>query len=207
LLKPRVPFISNSLQQAVVKSFTDEIAELVLREQSVYIDARNTMKFQHGPRWASPANDLGDKEGEMNQHSVESALALTDVVNGDPVVTFTHTDEIARAMILSFTRMLFTKMNEVTAQTGNVINAADHNSQLEAFAASLEGMEMSVDEDGKLNLPTIFIPPSQSEKLRKEIENASPEMHKRIDNIKLTKLKEATRREEKRKHRFESRGE
>ncbi|MEO9527714.1 hypothetical protein [Roseibium sp.] len=205
--EPRVPFVSKSLQRAVHRSFVEEIAELVQREQAAYVDTKNTMKFQHGKRWTSPANVLGDKEGELEQHSVESALALADVVKADPSVTFAHTGEIAGAMMSSFNRMFFTKMNEVTAQTGNVVHAADHKSQLEAFAATLETIEMSIDEDGNLNLPTIFIHPNQTEKLQKEIENAPPDMHKRIESIKAMKLKEATQKEEERKSRFERRGE
>lgn len=202
---PRAPFISKKLSQAVAKSFMEEISELVRREQAIYLDANNTMKFQHGRRWASPANDLGEKEGEMEHHSVESSLALADVVKGDPAVTFNHTAEIARAMISSFERMLFAKVNEITAKTGNVVNAAEHHSQLEAFAASLESMEMCVDEDGELSLPTIFIHPSQTEKLREEIENAPPEVHERIESIKAKKLQEATQKEKERKNRFERR--
>jgi hypothetical protein len=205
LPKLRAPFASKRLNQAVAKSFVDEIAELVRCEQAVYLDANNTMKFQHGRRWASPVNALGEKEGEMEHHSVESSLALADVVKGDPAVIFTHTAEISRAMISSFERMLFAKLYEVTAKTGNVVNAAEHNSQLEAFAETLETIEMSVDEDGNLNLPTIFIHPSQTEKLKKEIENASPELHERIESIKTKKLQVATQKEEERKNRFERR--
>ncbi len=201
----RVPFISKRLHKAVAKSFVDEIDELVRHGQAIYLDADNTMKFQHGRHWASPANDLGDKEGEMKSHSVESSLALADVVKGDPAVTFTHIAEIASAMIASFERMLFTKMNEVTAKTGNVVNSADHNSQLEAFAESLEQIEMSVDEHGNLNLPTIVIHPSQTKKLNEEFENALPEMHERLESIKARKLQEATLKEEERKNRFERR--
>lgn len=205
MTEPRTPFIAKSLHQAVAKSFMEEISELVRREQAVYLNANNTMKFRHGRRWASPANDLGDKEGEMEHHSVESSLALADVVKGDPAITFKHTAEIARAMISSFERMLFAKMNEVTAKTGNVVNAAEHNSQLEAFAESLENIEMSIDEDGNLSLPTVFIHPSQTEKLKEEIDSAPPEMHERIESIKAKKLEEATQKEKERKDRFERR--
>lgn len=205
--EPRVPFISKGLQRAVAKSFIEEVADLVRREQAVYLNPNNTMKFQHGRRWESPANDLGDKSGEMENHSVESSLSLQDVVEGDPAITFKHTSKIARAMSSSFERSLFTKMNEVTAQTGNVVNAAEYNSQLEAFAASLESIEMSVDEDGNLSLPTFFIHPSQTDKLAKEIEAAPPELHERIENIKAKKLEEATHKEAARKSRFERRQE
>lgn len=205
LSEPRTPFVSGRLQDAVAKSFMEEIADLVRRQHEVYLDPNNTMTFQHGQRWESPANDLGDKSGEMEQHSVESTLALADIVKGNPALTFKHTNEIARAMNSSFEKMLFFKMNEVTQRTGNVVNAAEHNSQLEAFAASLERIEMSVDDEGNLNLPTFFIHPSQHEKLMKEIEAAPPELHERIEGIKAKKLEEATKKEADRKGRFERR--
>lgn len=205
LSEPRTPFVSGRLQAAVAKSFMEEIADLVRRQHEVYLDPNNTMTFQHGRRWESPANDLGDKSGEMEQHRVESTLALADIVKGNPALTFKHTNEIARAMISSFEKMIFSKMDEVTKKTGNVVNAADHNSQLEAFAASLESIEMSVDDEGNLNLPIIFIHTSQKEKLMKEIKAAPPELHERIEGIKAKKLEEATKKEADRKGRFERR--
>jgi len=205
LSEPRTPFVSRRLQDAVSKSFMEEVADLLRRQREVYLDPNNTMTFQHGHRWVSPANDLGEKTGEMEQHSVESTLALADIVKGNPALIFKHTNEIARAMNSSFEKMFFSKMNEMTEQTGNVVNAADHNSQLETFAASLECIEMSVDDEGNLNLPTFFIHPSQQEKLMKEFEAAPPELHERIERIKANKLKEATQKEADRKARFERR--
>ena len=98
----RTPFISGRLQDAVAKSFMEEIAALVRRQHEVYLDPNNEMTFQHGRRWESPARDLGDNSGEMELHSVESTLALADIVKGNLALTFQHTSEIARAMNSSF---------------------------------------------------------------------------------------------------------
>lgn len=163
------------------------------------------MQFQHGQRWESPANDVGDKSGEMKVHGVESSLAVADLVKGNAALIFEHTHEIARGMISSFGRMLFSRMNEITAKTGNVVDVAKHNSHLEVFAETLEKIEMSVDEDGNLSLPTIAIHPSHSEKVAKEIEEASPELPERIEGIKAKKFEEATQKEARRKARFERR--
>lgn len=163
------------------------------------------MKFRHGVRWESPANELGDKSGEMVSHSVEGSFALSEVVKGNLKVIFENINGTAREIASSIERTLFSKMIEVTAKTGNVVNAADHKNQLEAFAASLENIEMSVDEDGNLSLPNIYIHPSQEAKLLKEIEEAPPELHERIQHIKTRKLKEATQKEAERKARFERR--
>lgn len=203
--EPRTPFVFKELQRNVAISFTEAISELVRRDSAGYFDNSNSMKFQHGARWETPANELGDKSGEMVSHSVEGSLALAEVVKGDPKIIFENINGTARAITSSIERMLFSKIIEVTAKTGNVVNAADHKNQLEAFAASLEDIEMTVDEDGSLNLPNIFIHPTQEAKLLKEIEEAPAELHERIEHIKAKKLKDATQKEAERKARFERR--
>lgn len=204
MAEPRTPFVSRRLEQSVAESFMSEIDEL-MRKKAPYLETNNAIEFQHGQRWASPANNLGDKFGEIEQHIVESSLALEDVVKGDPKIIFRHINKVAQATVSSFDKMFFSKCNEVTAQTGNVVNAADYSSPLEAYAAVLEKMEMSVDENGDLNLPTFILAPDQHKALLKEMREALPEMRERIEKIKAKKLAEATQKEAERRNRFEKR--
>ena len=141
----------------------------------------------------------------MEEHSVESTLALADVVKGDPALTFKHASEIAQEMASSFERMLFAKMREVTGKTGNVVDAAAHRTLLEAWVASLEAIELSLDDEGNLNLPISSFAPSQRQKLIEEIERAPPELHERLEAMKAKKLEEAKNKEAGRKRRFERR--
>lgn len=202
--KPRVPFVSEKLQQIFNESFTNEIAELV-HNTAPYLNSNDAIEFQHGRHWASPANELGDKSGEVERHSAECSIAPADIVKGDPKIIFKHINEVAIEMISSFDRMFFDKIDEVTSRTGNVVNPADHNSLLEAFFAMIEKTEMSVDENGNLNLPTIIVPADYNKELKKAKQEASPEMHKRMEQILVEKLAEATQKEAERIGRFEIR--
>ena len=190
--KPRIPFISKKLQSAFASSFKYEIEKLVRLAQADYLHSDNIMTFQHGERYESPANELGDRSGQMECHSVNSSLALADIVKSNPEVIYLPINKVSDAFFSSFSRMINAKMNEVTNTTGNTVNAKDHESLLEAFAASLEKIDMGLDEDGNLTLPTVHIHPSQAEAVSKAIKNAPPELCERIEKIKAQKFAEAT---------------
>lgn len=201
--EPRTPFVSKKLQRSVAKSFSDEVRKLVRLNQEAYLDSNNIMTFQHGRRWESPVNDTGDKSGEMERHSATCTISAEDIVRGDPNLIFERADEIAHEFGSMIFRTLLKKVDEATAKTGNVINMAEHDSVLDAFAASIESVEMSLDDEGNLRLPTIFLNPIQQARLVKEIENAPLALKSRIERIKELKLEEATNREAERKGRFE----
>lgn len=200
----RTPFVSKSLERAVTESFAKEVARHIREGQAAYLDPSNTLEFQHGRRWESPANALGEKTGEVKQHSFASELKLEDVVKGNPAIIFRQTQEVAKGMFDSFERMLFSKILAATEKTGNVVNAADHDSLLDAFVASIEKIEMSVDEKGELSLPTLALHPDQSQVLAQQFEAAPPELLERIERIKAMKLEDATRKEQERRNRFEN---
>lgn len=203
---PKVPFVSSALQEAVNQAFSKEIATRVRAKHEQIFDPRNTLEFQHGRRWENPANNLGDKSGEVEQHSFEMSVHMEELLAGNPIVIFQRAELVASEMHNSMERMLFSKLNQSTAQTGNIVNAAEHDSFTEAFAKSLETIEMSVDASGELSMPTIFVAPEQGEAIFKQLKAAGPEYEKRIDEIKERKRQEALKREEERLAKFERRG-
>ena len=202
--EPRPPFVSKKLQQIFGDSFMNEIAELV-RTKTPYLDSIDAIEFQHGRCWTSPANELGDKSGEIEQHVAECSIALEDIAKGDPKIIFNHIATGAQKMTSSIDHMFFGKIDEVTSRTGNIVNSADYNSQFETFLAMLEKIEMSVDENGNLNPPTLVLAPGYRAELQKILQEASPEMRKRFDRIMAKKLADATRKEAERISRFEKR--
>lgn len=201
----KIPFISKSLESAVSVAFSNEISGQIRTKQEALLDPNNSSEFQHGKQWASPANDVGDQSGVLEPHSFEMSVHMKEVVAGNPAVIFNNVDKVASGMHNSIERMMFSKLAESAEISGNVVNAGEHGSFPEAFAQMLEKIEMSIDEDGNLQLPTIAVGPEQGEKLMKTLQAAGPEFDKRIDEIKERKRIQALERERLRVERFDRR--
>lgn len=202
---PRTPFVSKSIQRFVDEAFALDISERVQVQQATFLSPENVLEFKHGARWQSPANEVGDKSGQVETHSFEHSLELEDVVDGNPSTIFSQSNAVARGMMLSFERMLFAKLEESTEKSGNVVNSSDHASPLDAIAELLEKMDFSVNQDGELNMPTMCFHPDQHKKLFETMEQAPPEFKERIEELKKRKRKRALEREAERLARFERR--
>ena len=205
--EPKIPFISNTLEKAVAEAFSKEIDRRTRAKQERIFGRQEAGDLQHGRQWESPANELGEKSGEMETHSFEMSVDIKEIVAGNPIVIFKHAELVATEMSNSFEKMLFNKLESSTALADNAVNAAEHDTFAEALAQSLERIEMSVDEQGNLQLPTIFVPPEYLERTLKQLKTAGPEYEKRIEEIKERKRQEALQREQERLNKFERRNE
>lgn len=205
--KPKIPFKSSALEKAVTEAFSKEVDRRIHAKQERIFGRQEALDLQHGRQWESPANELGEKRGEMETHSFEMSVNIKEIVAGNPIVIFQHAELAATEMSNSFEKMLIKKLESSTALTGNVVNAAEHDTFAEALVQSLERIEMSVDEQGNLQLPTIFVAPEQMEKTLKQLKTAEPKYEKRIEKIKERKRQEALQREQERLDKFERRNE
>ena len=207
VLDRKIPFISNALERAVTEAFSKEVGRRARAKQEMTFGAQETLDLQHGRQWESPENEQGEKSSEMETHSFEMSVDVKEIVAGNPFVIFQHAEIVATEMSNIFGKTLFKKLELSTLQTGNVINVAEHESFAEALAQSLEKIEISIDEQGNLQQPAIFVAPGQRDKILKQLKAAGPEYEKRIDKIKKRKKQEALQREQNRLDKFERRKE
>lgn len=198
----KTPFLQKKLGEAYMIGFSKDVSDRSEQKRSELMDPRNVLSFHHGRKWESPANEFGDRSTEMTQHSTTTELHLKDVVLGDPTVTFRTAMTVSEQMHSSVMNMMISKFSDVTAQTGNVVNAAGRPFP-EAFAEILEMLQPTLGDDGELQLPTMIIHPSQGPKLVAELERAGPDFERRIDELKARKKLEAEENEVARLNRFD----
>jgi len=198
----KIPFISRSLRKAFMEGFVRDVGERSRLKRENVMDPRNVLEFQHGRTWKSPANEHGDQDGELTLHSTETELHMKDIVNGNPMVIFRTTEYISSKMHDSFMSAMFDKVHAATSNSGNVVNTTD-GSWPNAMNDMLEMLVPSLDENGELQMPTMFVAPSQGEKIVTELKAAGPEFEKHIEDLKERKKLEAQANEDTRRKKFE----
>ncbi|MCK4818719.1 hypothetical protein KA005_23305, partial [bacterium] len=92
-------------------------------------------------------------------------------------------------------------LNEVTAKTGNVVDAGGQPLSHELLLKTLETIQLDFDDNGKPIMPTLVVSPQQYEKIKvKNIEwENDPECQKQFEQMMNRKRKEWHDRESNRK--------
>lgn len=200
----KLPFRYPDIERVFMSGFANEVGNKTksLREQ--FMAPENVLKFTHGITWEAPANELGDKVGTFKRYGSEIELNLADVVNGKLGLIFEHVQAITDEVHLQLERSLFETVHDTTERTGQVVDGRN-KSFPEAMFESVEMLNLPIGEDGELSLPTMFVHPSQGEKIGEQFANLPPEFAKKFEELKDRKKNEAQVREQERLDRFEKR--
>jgi hypothetical protein len=99
-------------------------------------------------------------------------------------------------------RLLVETLSHSTEKSGQVVDGAQKTFP-ESMYEMVEKMELPLDKEGELSMPTMIIHPSQSPKLEAQFTSAGPEFEEKFAELKDRKKKEAQEREEQRLARFE----
>jgi hypothetical protein len=105
-----------------------------------------------------------------------------------------HLEEMAEQLARSMSESFLQRMNEVTAETGNIVDAGGKPFSEDIFLDGMEGMEHNFSKDGSWKPPTIIVGSGMAEKLAAAGE-ISAAGNKRLKTILERKRNEHRRRE------------
>lgn len=168
---------------------------------SKYLPPENRHYLRHGGKWEHPGLPNA-VNGGIEQHSSNVELPFEGIVSHDLGLIDYFVQKLAQDMERQFTQMMYSTVSAACDQTGNTVDTKAAGSVCEAFAEMLEKIEFSADKFGKVKLPEIHAGSEAAASLKKALEDASPEFHQRIEELKARKIAEALDREAKRKARF-----
>lgn len=200
----KVPFIDRDLQSAFMKSFTQDVSSIAEAYRNQYLHPDNVLSFNHGRRWEAPANKVGDRVGHIQMHGTETTIDLSDIVAGKVEVIFETAVQVSNSMHEQMTKMLVETLHRGTEATGQTVDASGRP-MYEAMYEVLEKMPPTLNDDGELSMPTMFIHPSQSEKISKDLNSAGSDFERKFDALKERKRAEALKNEADRIAKFERR--
>lgn len=195
------PFIYSKLDDAFSKCFIQEVEEISNSMRDGYISEANTLRYNHGISFRSPVNNASDDTREMKRHSSFLELSYSDIIRGRVEKIFFDSINVSKILTESVTGELLKVVSDASKKSGMVIDGSN-KSVHEAFYNILEKMDLTLDANGELSMPTIFVSPDGFQK----IQNAPPadeEFNKRLEALKQKKKQDALDREMKRLSRFE----
>jgi hypothetical protein len=198
----KVPFLFPDVEVEFTKGFSKAIDSNFRMFSEQYMSPDNVLKFNHGRMWEAPANASGDTMGEMSEHGTETKLSLKDIAEGNVESIFRAISQVTDDIKTQVERQLFDIITTSTEKSGNVVNGSQKTFP-QSMYEMLEMMQLPLDDAGELSMPTMFIHPSQTAKLKAELDSAGKEFGERFEALKEKKKAEAQERERQRLARFE----
>lgn len=165
---PDFPNIKNEIK----KNF-----EEYLRRQSISdpLIASITQIFIHeGDRLVFYTVDGDRKETSFNE--IQSKFSIPDekLINEGPKALVSVANEVGGDMQKQLGRNIITKLEEVTKETGNVIDCKGAQISPDFILQALEKMQIDFDDEGNPCMPTMFV----GQDLAKKIQDKLPEWEK-----------------------------
>ncbi len=151
------------------------------------------------------ARFVGD---DGSEHVVDYKEVVSErVVTDEELMTMQFADIIQMASNLGTdlgdqqARGVFEAVNQATEAVGNVLKTNGEKFTMEHFFKSLEMIDIDFDEEGNPKMPTMYIHPSMSERMKEvmETEADTPENNKRHEELMKKKREEFDARESHRK--------
>lgn len=133
-------------------------------------------------------------ETPIHRASGEVTIKREMLVDFNEETVAHHLEEIAKQLARSMSEQFQQRMNEITAETGNVVDGGGKPFSEDTFLDVMEVMEHSFGKDGCWKPPTMIVGPSMAEKIAAAGE-MSAAGNKRLKAILERKRDEHRRRE------------
>lgn len=145
--------------------------------------------------------EVGEKESTYTLHSSELIIKKEEVIEKGPQAFFEKIQGIADEIKKKKAELLFKTMNDVTKETGNIVDAKGKPFEFDSFYEMIEKIWIDFDMQGKPKMPLMVIPPQMGNAFMKKIAEweLNPDYKKRLDELFERKRKLWNDRESNRK--------
>jgi hypothetical protein len=104
-------------------------------------------------------------ETPIHRASGEVTIKREMLVDFNETTVARHLEEIAEQLARDMSEQFQQRMNEVTAETGNVVDGGGKPFSEETFLDGMEVMEHNFGKDGSWKPPTMIVGPGMAEKI------------------------------------------
>jgi hypothetical protein len=165
-----------------------------VRQLSPMIGLFKSHQLFEGRSSAIQREDGKIDETPIQRASGEVKIKSEMLVNFGEAMVAHHLEEMAEQLARSMSEQFQQRMNEVTAETGNVVDGGGKPFSEDTFLDSMEVMEHNFGTDGSWKPPTMIVGPGMSEKMAAAGE-MSAAGNKRLEAILERKRNDHRRRE------------
>lgn len=160
-------------------------------------------KVRHFEGDGMKVTDATGETEESNYELFSGALEVNhqDLIERGPIALNEGLEKVAKELSSQQSKMVLEHVNQITAKTGNIVDAGGRPINPDLLLQMLERIEIDFGEDGQPRLPTLVVSPENYEKLReKMLEWEKDEHYKRkFDELIERKRQEWHDRESHRK--------
>lgn len=204
--KDRVELFSSPTEEAAfLKSQNEWLSRRQSLKQAELLNPENSLRYSHGGDILHPADKDSSPDG-LEEHSATWELKFDDIKEQNLDKWAKGLVSLSDAMHDSVMGMMIRTINDATERTGNVVNVKEAGSFAKSMFQMLEKIELGVDRNGEVSMPTIMLPPGEVEKRIAELDAQPQEFKDRFETLKAKKEQEARDREAARLSRFKGGG-
>jgi hypothetical protein len=187
--------IKNRFIELIDKRFRES-----LRQDPLFAQIKEEKCFE-GNKMSNFTEDGEFEENPFKQISGEISLTREEVIAKGPLAYIENISRIAEDVKKQKAELLFSKINEVTNKTGNVVSGQGQPFSHELFIAMLDKMQIDFDPDGNPYLPTIVVSPQLAASIASKTPQweSNPEYKKQFEELIERKRKDWNDRESNRK--------
>ena len=124
--------------------------------------------------------DTSGETEESNFKHISGGLDvnLQDLIERGPIAFVEGLETLARELSSQQSNMIFERLNQTTAKTGNIINTGGQAINPDHILQMLETIELDFTEDGQLRPPTLVLPtPEDCERLKEKLPEWEKDEH------------------------------
>jgi len=188
------PFSYGQREKEANDSFVSLVRDASDAMRSRYIDDRNVYIYKHGVDWAS-SKSPDQSYTRMYTIEAEYLIKAADIVDHKLSIIDANVTSIASQFTSQFAKNFYQTINEVTEQTGNIVDATGSGDLEAGIRLALEQVEWGVDRYGRATPPQLHVGPEVGEKLRKLIESGKGEVDEGMYVLNKNKETQALARE------------
>jgi hypothetical protein len=198
----QMPYPFASEAAAFENSVFELVKNILMQQRNIMVPAENVMRYRHGRTWKTHYPNQPSQSPTAGQASAEMRVPFADLVDGNVEIIYSKIQELIDAMHASFMTYMYSSMSEITAATGQTINAAEAGSPAQAFLAMLKKIEFGIDRSGRVSIPEIHAGSKAVEALTKSLAAEDTSFREQVDQVMIEKQHAALAREQERRARF-----
>ena len=198
LVPQRLPFIA-------AKESKEFMAELILalireidRRRHKHVPQENLQIFYHGTGWSfqrEETDGFSSKKGTLELQRVQCSIGVDRILKNDVGQISDFIRETSEKFEEAFEQRLFTEMESVVTETGNTISISEAGSLKDAAKRIISSAHLSVNADGTISRPTLYLNPATMEKIQNMQRSGELENDPEIELLWIQKEEEARQRE------------
>ncbi|MBS1972636.1 MAG: hypothetical protein JSU04_20175 [Bdellovibrionales bacterium] len=183
---------SKNLRENINTLTKDSLAHLMPTE--------NIHNYEHGIKVEYKDVDQNVRQTEFKRHHTSAGIQFSAITNGDFSNAIHFIDTIIEGLSSALAKTFFAKIDEVTEETGQIIDNKGQPISGDMILKSLEMTGVRVTKTGSISAPQIVAGPALAQKLQ-EVQK-DPEFQKKFQELYERKALEAIQEEQTRKSKF-----